>query len=55
MNIIKLTLDGDAWCALLGEDLQEGLAGFGDTPSDALKELVAAIEEEGWNFVTGGC
>lgn len=24
--------DGDKWCWLLGEDLQNGVAGFGDTP-----------------------
>jgi len=27
--------DGDAWCALYGEDLQMGVAGFGDNPSEA--------------------
>jgi hypothetical protein len=24
--------DGNQWCALYGENLQEGVAGFGDTP-----------------------
>ena len=28
--------DGDKWCALLGENLMEGVAGFGDTPADAM-------------------
>jgi hypothetical protein len=27
--------DGNAWCALYGEDLQMGVAGFGDTPAAA--------------------
>jgi len=27
--------DGDMWCALLGNDLQTGIAGFGETPSKA--------------------
>lgn len=27
--------DGDKWCALLGDNLQEGIAGFGDTPEEA--------------------
>lgn len=31
----KLFPDGDKWCALYGEDLQEGLAGFGNTPEGA--------------------
>lgn len=24
--------DGDKWCALYGENIQEGVAGFGETP-----------------------
>ena len=31
----KLYPDGTAWCALLGDNIQEGLCGFGDTPSAA--------------------
>lgn len=27
--------DGNQWCALYGENLQEGVAGFGDTPAQA--------------------
>lgn len=27
--------DGNQWCALYGEDLQNGVAGFGDTPAKA--------------------
>lgn len=29
--------DGDQWCALLGDDLQSGVAGFGVTPEAACK------------------
>lgn len=28
--------DGDQWCALYGANLQEGVAGFGDTPAAAM-------------------
>jgi len=28
--------DGDAWCCLLGADLQIGIAGFGKTPYEAV-------------------
>lgn len=28
--------DGVVWCCLAGENLQEGVAGFGDTPDDAV-------------------
>lgn len=31
--------DGDQWCVLLGENLQEGIAGFGDTPYKAILEF----------------
>jgi len=31
-----LSADGDMWCALLGEDLQSGIAGFGKTPAEAM-------------------
>lgn len=31
----KLILDGDSWCALYGDNLQEGVAGFGDSPNEA--------------------
>ena len=27
--------DGDKWCALYGDNLQEGVAGFGKTPEGA--------------------
>lgn len=32
----RLFLDGDQWCALYGDDLQAGVAGFGATPSLAM-------------------
>lgn len=31
-----LSRDGNAWCALYGEDLVRGVAGFGDTPNEAM-------------------
>lgn len=31
--------DGDQWCALYGENLQEGVAGFGDTPAHAAADF----------------
>lgn len=32
----KLYPDGDQWCALLGDNLQSGVCGFGDTPAKAM-------------------
>lgn len=31
-----LSQDGDMWCALFGENLQDGVAGFGETPAKAM-------------------
>lgn len=31
-----LSMDGNQWCALYGSDLQQGVAGFGDTPAKAM-------------------
>lgn len=39
-----LYIDGNKWCALFGENLQEGVAGFGDTPAEAMLAFDAA-----WN------
>jgi hypothetical protein len=33
--------DGNQWCVLYGNDIQEGIAGFGDSISDAVKN---------WNY-----
>lgn len=27
----KVSIDGNQWCVLYGENLQDGIAGFGDT------------------------
>jgi len=34
--------DGNKWCALYGENLAEGVAGFGDTPAEAMADFDAA-------------
>ncbi len=39
VEAITLRLDGSSWCALAGPDLQEGVAGFGDTPAEACAEF----------------
>lgn len=31
----RISLDGNQWCALYGENLQDGVAAFGDTPEKA--------------------
>lgn len=36
-------LDGDQWCILWGDDLQTGVAGFGDRPVDAVNAFEHAM------------
>lgn len=35
----SLFLDGNMYCALYGEDLMDGCAGFGDTPEAAMADF----------------
>lgn len=35
----KIFPDGDQWCALYGDDLQNGVAGFGKSPSLAMYDF----------------
>lgn len=32
----RIFVDGDQWCVLYGDNLQEGICGFGDTPISAV-------------------
>jgi len=41
-------LDGDMWCALYGEDLVMGVAGFGETPDAAVRDF----DETWWKGIT---
>jgi hypothetical protein len=42
----RLFKDGNSWCALLGENLQEGVCGFGPTPAKALTAFEIAMCNE---------
>ena len=35
----RLSIDGNQWCALYGDNLQDGVAGFGNSPSDAMDDF----------------
>ena len=39
----RVFIDGNKWCALYGENLQDGVAGFGDSP-----ELAAQDFDRNW-------
>jgi len=34
-----LSIDGNKWCALYGDNLQDGVAGFGDSPALAMADF----------------
>jgi len=38
----KIFIDGNMWCALYGENLQDGVAGFGESPSKAMSDFDSA-------------
>ena len=38
---IKLFIDGDKWCALIGKDIQSGTAGFGNTKLVAINDMLS--------------
>jgi hypothetical protein len=40
---ILISKDGNAWCALLGADLQNGAVGYGKTVKEALHDLANNI------------
>lgn len=35
----KLAIDGNEWCALYGDNLQDGVAGFGKSPELAYEDF----------------
>jgi hypothetical protein len=40
----RLSIDGNQWCALYGDNLQDGVAGFGESPADAMWDF-----DRNWN------
>lgn len=38
----RVFVDGNQWCALYGENLQDGVAGFGDSPAEAMSAFDVA-------------
>jgi hypothetical protein len=45
-NIYKprMFMDGNMWCALYGDNLQDGVAGFGSSPAKAVEDF-----NKNWN------
>lgn len=36
---LRIGIDGDHWCVLYGENLQDGVAGFGKSPHEAFVDF----------------
>jgi hypothetical protein len=36
---VRVIRDGNAWCCIFGDNLHDGVAGFGDSPEEATKEF----------------
>lgn len=43
----RLFIDGNQWCALYGENIQDGVAGFGSTPYEAMRDF-----DKNWHYTT---
>ena len=43
---ISIQKDGNRWCILWGKNLQEGIAGFGDTPAMAVYDFACKVLDE---------
>ena len=43
--VIRIYMDGNSWCVLYGGDLEVGIAGFGDTILEAIKDFSKNMEE----------
>jgi hypothetical protein len=42
----SVSIDGNQWCALYGENLQDGVAGFGDSPEEAMSAFNKAWRQK---------
>jgi hypothetical protein len=45
MMLTTISRDGNKWCVLYGENLQDGVAGFGDSPDEASRDFDKAWYE----------
>ena len=41
---IRVFINGNSWCALIGDDLQVGIGGFRITPVDAIRNLCDVLK-----------
>jgi len=46
---LRVYENGNMWWALIGDNIQEGIAGFGEKPSEAIRDLADHIQDYGLN------
>ena len=42
---IRVFMEGDKWCALVGLNLQHGVSGWGDTKEAAIADLARVMQK----------
>lgn len=42
----KIFIDGNQWCALYGDNIQDGICGFGDSPALAMLDFDSSYERK---------
>lgn len=50
-RLVMIYKDGDAWCASIGENIQEGYVGFGDTVEEALIQLARDLRIRSSDYI----
>ena len=50
-----LSIDGNQWCALYGDNLQDGVAGFGSSPEAAMADFDKAWQSNLKTQTVPGC
>ncbi len=43
---VVMSKDGNQWCCLAGDNLQEGVAGFGYTPQSAVSDFMVNFRND---------
>ena len=43
---LKISIDGDKWCVLMGDNLMEGVVGFGDSCQLAMNDFDINFNKE---------
>jgi hypothetical protein len=48
---VRLAIDGNQWMAVVGENIQDGVAGFGNTVNEAIHDLGLCADRDHRNLL----